>query len=124
MYIRNPWGVGQGEWNGAFMDEGEEWDDHPKLKDELKYQFLNDGNFWMPFDDWAANYNRVYVCKIFPASWSQFSINGKWEGNTSGGAYPVQADRDEENKESMIDLDTNDKWFNNPQYRLSVQKKT
>jgi hypothetical protein len=34
------------------------------------------------------------------------------------------ADRDEEAKDTKVHLDTDDKWFNNPQYRLSVTKKT
>ena len=34
------------------------------------------------------------------------------------------ADRDEEAKDTNVHLDTDDKWFNNPQYRLSVTKKT
>jgi len=33
-------------------------------------------------------------------------------------------DRDEEDPDSHIKNDTNDKWFNNPQYRISVDKKT
>ena len=36
----------------------------------------------------------------------------------------MQADRDEENKEANVKLDTNDRWFNNPQFRISVTKKT
>jgi hypothetical protein len=36
----------------------------------------------------------------------------------------VQADRDEENKETNVKLDTNDRWFNNPQFRISVSKRT
>lgn len=122
--MRNPWGTGQGEWTGAFADENEEWDDHPKLKESLDYQFKNDGNWWMDYGAWKENYNKVYVCKIFPANWAQYSIAGEWSGNSNGGGYPVQADRDEENKDAQIHLDTNDKWFNNPQYRISVTKKT
>jgi hypothetical protein len=33
-------------------------------------------------------------------------------------------DRDEESKDAKVEQDTNDRWFNNPQYRLSVTKKT
>lgn len=124
IYIRNPWGNGPGEWNGRYCDEDESWDDQTKLKEKLNYQFKNDGNWWMDYKDWKANYNKVYVCKIFPATWSQFSIKGEWKGITHGGPYPVQADRDEEAKGTNVHLDTNDKWFNNPQYRLTVTKKT
>ena len=79
----------------------------------------------MDYKDWKANYNKVYVCKIFPSSWAQFSIEGHWKGITHGGAYPaMQVDRDEESKDTKAQLDTDEKWFNNPQYRLSVTKKT
>ncbi len=36
----------------------------------------------------------------------------------------MQADRDEENKDANVKMDTNDRWFNNPQFRLTVTKKT
>ena len=78
----------------------------------------------MDYKQWKENYNKVYVCKIFPSTWSQYSIMSEWKGITHGGPYPALADRDEENKDSKVHLDTNDKWFNNPQYRLSVTKKT
>ena len=120
--MRNPWG--HGEWNGKFSDEDETWDDHKGLKEKLKYQFVDDGTSWMEFGDWYANFTKIYVCKIFPAFWSQYSISSEWKGNTAGGPYPVQADRDEENKDSEVQLDSNDRWFNNPQFRLSVSKKT
>ena len=120
--IRNPWG--SGEWTGKFSDEDEAWDDHKGLKDRLNYQFSEDGTFWMEFSDWFANFTKIYVCKIFPATWNQFSITSEWKGTTAGGAYPVQADRDEENKEGTVSMDSNDKWFNNPQFRLTVTKKT
>jgi len=119
--IRNPWGVG--EWTGAFADEDEAWDDSKGLKEELNYQFEDDGTWWMKFDDWFANYNRVYVCKVFPAVWQQYSICGEWSGNAAGGSYPPLIDRDEASG-GNVHFDTNDKWFNNPQYRLSVYKKT
>ena len=74
MRIRNPWG--HGDWTGKFADEDEAWDDNKGLREKLNYTtFKNDGNWWMKYDDWFQHYNRVYVCKIFPSQWSQFSIN-------------------------------------------------
>jgi len=122
LRIRNPWG--HGEWEGRFKDEDEAWDEFKNLRDRLNYTFKNDGNWWMMWEDWKAHFNRVYVCKLFPQSWSQFSVPGKWEGNTAGGPYPVQPDRDEEVKSSHAKIDSNDRWFNNPQYRFTVTKKT
>ena len=68
----------------------------------------------MKYEDFCANFNKVYLCKIFPATWSQFSINGEWAGNTAGGPYPVDAENQEENKDGGPQNDTNDRWFNNP----------
>ena len=127
--IRNPWGTGQGEWGGPFSDDDEAWDDNKGLKEKLEYEFKNDGNWWMKFEDWKGNYNKVFVTKVFPASWHLYGCAGEWKGNTAGGEYPFpkeapKAAEGEEVKEAPTQLDTNDRWFNNPQYRLSVTKKT
>ena len=53
----------------------------------------------MLFSDFVAHFNKVYLCKIFPATWSQYSIHGEWSGNTAGGPYPVEAEQNEENKD-------------------------
>jgi calpain, invertebrate len=119
--IRNPWG--QGEWTGKFADEDEAWDDHKGLKEKLNYVFKNDGNWWMKYDDFCAHFNKLYLCKIFPSTWSQYSIAGEWAGNSAGGPYPVEAEPEPDNHDGPRN-DTNDKWFNNPQFRLSVSKKT
>ena len=118
--IRNPWG--QGEWTGKFCDDDEAWDDNKGLKDKLNYQFKNDGNWWMEFKDFCAHFNKVYLCKIFPSSWSQYAINGEWDPKTAGGPYPVEAKST--NEATPVKMDTNDRWFNNPQYRITVTKKT
>ena len=90
----------------------------------------------MKYDDFCAHFNKLYLCKIFSGTWSQFSIPGEWVGDTAGGPYPFETLADEkENKDKAEDgkdaataepvkSDTNDRWFNNPQFRISVTKKT
>lgn len=81
----------------------------------------------MRYDDFCAQFNKLYLCKIFPASYTQFSIHGEWVGNFAGGPYPFDeaiVEANEEKKEVNLKNDTNDRWFNNPQYRISVTKKT
>ena len=68
LSLMNPWG--QGEWTGKFADEDEAWDDHKGLKEKLNYVFKNDGNWWMRYDDFCAHFNKLYLCKIFPSTWS------------------------------------------------------
>jgi hypothetical protein len=63
----------------------------------LNYEFNQDDNWWMRFEDWKAHFNRLYVCKIFPETWSQYSVHGEWKGNSNGGPYPaVHEEKDEE----------------------------
>lgn len=54
----------------------------------------------MRYEDWCAHFNKMYIGKIFPVGWSQFSITSEWKGNTAGGAYPPMIDRDEESKDA------------------------
>ena len=77
----------------------------------------------MEFNDWVAHYNKLYICRIFPEKWQQYSIDGAWEGKTNGGPCPVAIDRDEEVSE-VIKMDSDDLWFNNPQYRVVVKRRT
>lgn len=88
--IRNPWG--HSGWNGKFCDEDEAWDEYKGLKDTLKYSFEQNGTWWMTFEDFYANFNKLYICKIFPPTWQQYSITDAWEGKTAGGPYPWQID--------------------------------
>merc|ERR1711988_1383515 len=48
-------------------------------------------------------------------------------GKTAGGKYPdleEQFPAGDRLKKPYVDLDTDDKWFNNPQFRIRVYKKT
>jgi hypothetical protein len=120
--IRNPWG--QGEWTGKFADEDEAWDDHKGLKEKLNYVFKNDGNWWMRYEDFCAHFNKLYLCKIFPSTYAQYSIHGEWVENFAGGPYPFEVEADNDKSKEPSKNDSNDRWFNNPQFRLSVTKRT
>lgn len=126
LRIRNPWG--HSGWNQKFSDEDEAWDEYKGLRDRLMSGLTeaerNSGGWWMAWEDFYDNFNKIYVCKIFPPTWQQYSITDCWEGNTAGGPYPPFIDRDEEPDQGHVVQDTNDKWFNNPQYRVSVKKKS
>jgi hypothetical protein len=81
--IRNPWG--RGEWRGSFSDDDDNWDNYKGLREALAHEIKNDGMFWMEFKDWYINYNKLYIAKIFPSTWQQFSIPCAWKGKTNGG---------------------------------------
>lgn len=102
--IRNPWG--RGEWTGAWGDDSKEWT--PALLKHFNYNFANDGTFFMSFDDFRKNFNRVYVLRLMTDSegevWNKFDFHGEFRGETAGGCTNFAS------------------WIKNPQYGLTVDK--
>ena len=70
--LRNPWGAC--EWNGAFSDSDPRWGeagadgDFNKDNDE-------DGEFWMPFADYARIFTKIELCRL---NITDFSAEGRW----------------------------------------------
>jgi len=56
--IRNPWGDSM-EWNGDFSDNSNLWTE--SLKKEVGFQKLNDGTFWIKFEDFIKYYNDIVI---------------------------------------------------------------
>ncbi|PRP83981.1 hypothetical protein PROFUN_08665 [Planoprotostelium fungivorum] len=79
--MRNPWGMG--EWTGPWSDGSREWSKDIQLR--LKYEFGDDGTFWMDFKDWAKHYNRLYYLRNFGRDWQMSLLRGEWLGITAGG---------------------------------------
>ncbi|CAF4020095.1 unnamed protein product [Rotaria sp. Silwood1] len=66
--VRNPWGSG-GEWNGNWSDNSTVWDTvSDEVKEKLKYKKLDDGEFWMSFDEFFSNFHEVDICHCGPSS--------------------------------------------------------
>lgn len=57
--LRNPWGGS--EWNGPFSDKSEEWSLYPELADDLRMTAEEDGEFWMPWSNFASIFTHVKV---------------------------------------------------------------
>lgn len=104
LRIRNPWG--RGEWTGAWGDGSKEWT--PALLKHFKYDFANDGTFFMSFNDFRANFNRIYVLRLMTDSegevWNKFDFHGEFNLETAGGCTNFAS------------------WVRNPQYGLTVSK--
>jgi hypothetical protein len=49
----------------------------------------DDGTFYMCFEDWAREFNQLYVLKLYPdegnQSWIRSTMKGKWTPDTAGG---------------------------------------
>ncbi|XP_069036045.1 calpain-9 [Lepisosteus oculatus] len=91
--VRNPWG--QVEWNGPWSDNSREWSavDREEKK-RLNQNALDDGEFWMEFEDFKTNYDQIEICNLSPdsltddtaRSWEVTLFEGSWiRGSTAGG---------------------------------------
>lgn len=128
LHIRNPWGP-DGGWSGPFSDDSEEWDKYRNIRDELKQSSMKsrkiDGAWWISFQDWIQHFNQFYICKVFPENWMQYSIESQWQGKTAGNICPPKAVYNgAEPKPEHIQLDSDERWFNNTQFRIKVFKDT
>jgi len=95
--VRNPWGDRQ-EWRGTWADGAREWNFIPdQEKERMGLNFDNDGEWWMSYRDFAANFDQFEMCSISPDSvgdcqtdecagrWSVNSWHGEWIGGESSG---------------------------------------
>ena len=63
--LRNPHGKGTRgsptEWNGQWSDKSPEWQLFPSIARQAGHTVLNDGIFWMPFEDFVKIFDKILV---------------------------------------------------------------
>ena len=85
IFLVNHWD--KGKFTHPYGPEDETWEANKKLTERLNYTVsTTDGTFWMLFDEFITSFNTLYYCRIFPDSWSQYTIPGEWKGITAGGS--------------------------------------
>ncbi|XP_072240112.1 calpain-1 catalytic subunit-like isoform X1 [Leuresthes tenuis] len=90
--IRNPWG--QVEWTGAWSDSSSEWNHIDSAdKDDMLCK-MEDGEFWMSFQEFLRQFSRLEICNLTPDAlsqdstgfWTTVTFEGGWRrGSTAGG---------------------------------------
>lgn len=66
IQLRNPWG--RKEWTGDFSDKSDKWT--RRLKGLINYKDVDDGAFWMEFQDFTIHFEDIYICRFFdPPQW-------------------------------------------------------
>ncbi|XGW16958.1 hypothetical protein V3C99_001972, partial [Haemonchus contortus] len=94
MRIRNPWGNEQ-EWNGPWSDGSKEWRSIPdNVKQDMGLKFDHDGEFWMSFEDFMRNFEKMEICNLGPDVMDEvYQMTGVraagmvWATNTHDGAW-------------------------------------
>ncbi|XP_069091136.1 calpain-9 [Pleurodeles waltl] len=91
--VRNPWG--QVEWNGPWSDNAPEWRSvDPSEQKRLTQTAIDDGEFWMQYEDFLRHYHKVEICNLTPDAleedtshkWEVMVHQGSWvRGSTAGG---------------------------------------
>ncbi|PKC04405.1 cysteine proteinase [Rhizophagus irregularis] len=113
--LHNPWG--EIEWNGAWSDKSEEWQNISKSKrKKMGFKIADDGDFWMSFDDWMLNFSILIICRHLNTS--IFSFEKRWHGITFRGEWSIE--------KSLAGGCVNNKktFYQNPQYRIVTHKPT
>ncbi|XP_046899412.1 calpain-1 catalytic subunit b isoform X2 [Hypomesus transpacificus] len=90
--IRNPWG--QIEWTGAWSDNSPEWDAIDSSEREDMHCRMEDGEFWMSFQEFLRQFSRLEICNLTADAlsednqsfWNTVKFDGGWRrGSTAGG---------------------------------------
>ncbi|KHJ91415.1 calpain family cysteine protease [Oesophagostomum dentatum] len=120
LRVRNPWGNEQ-EWNGPWSDNSSEWRSIPdKEKEEMGLRFDHDGEFWMSFEDFMRNFEKMEICNLGPDVMDEvYQMTGVrapgsvWAANTHDGAWI--ANQTAGGCRNYINT-----FANNPQYRVQL----
>ena len=58
--LRNPFG--KGEWTGDWSDQSDKWNEDTRLKFNYIPQEIDDGIFWIDYENFCKYFNKVSIC--------------------------------------------------------------
>ncbi|VDK54000.1 unnamed protein product [Anisakis simplex] len=93
--LQNPWG--EKEWNGPWSDGSTEWTQVTDAqKKEIGITVDEDGEFWMPWNEFVRYFTDISVCQLFNTSifsfankYYEWKFRGEWKSNGARGGGPT-----------------------------------
>jgi calpain len=128
--LKNIWGS-EFNWSGPFANNSDEWEKHKDIRDALFGHKLSLGElntcFYMKLENFVKEFSYIYAVRYVSNDLQVYSLFGSWHGNTMAGVpsdlevkYPPSMRK----TEPFTRVDSDDCWFNNPQYRIKVNQPT
>lgn len=117
--LQNPWG--EKEWNGPWSDGSEEWlQVTDAKKKDIGITVDEDGEFWMPWNEFLRYFTDLSLCQIFETSvctlhrtFYEWKYHGEWKSDGKSGSPNDRAGG------CLNFLAT---FCSNPQYRFDVSE--
>ncbi|KAL0230038.1 hypothetical protein PCE1_003602 [Barthelona sp. PCE] len=82
LKLRNP--LGGYEYTGNWSDVDRRWT--PRLLKKLGHTLdVEDGEFFIAYEDITKYFRNMYVTMVFNSEWNQVIINSEWRGQSAGG---------------------------------------
>lgn len=65
LQVVNPWGTYEwtGDWSASSAVWNKKTQSGQQVRDELQYDGVDDGAFWMELSDFAKYFNRLHICR-------------------------------------------------------------
>ncbi|GAX81250.1 hypothetical protein CEUSTIGMA_g8682.t1 [Chlamydomonas eustigma] len=117
LRLHCPWATGV--WVGAWSNGSHEWQ-LPTMQSHQSHfaeSLEDDATFWIAYEDFVSFFDRLHICRLFPASWHQLTLHCGWQGPSAGGPYFYRVGGEESTAQSPSST-----WCCNPQFRITVRK--
>ncbi|TKR80373.1 hypothetical protein L596_014456 [Steinernema carpocapsae] len=118
--LQNPWG--EKEWNGPWADDSPEWEQVGDVqKKEMGITVDEDGEFWMPWDEFVRYFTDISVCQIFNTS--MFSLHKRFHESVFFGQWSangVKSGAPQDRAGGCLNFSAS--FCCNPQYRFDIEK--
>eukprot|EP00760_Papus_ankaliazontas_P013510 PhM_4_TR15779/c0_g1_i1/m.40078 len=74
--VRNPW-TQDHPWQGPYATDSRDWDDNPTHAFELAPEYVDDGCFWVHWDDFATYFGALLTVQPVDGTWTVESVTGE-----------------------------------------------